>query len=132
MLMGKMGIRRGAARRAAASIVPSPPRTNRSCEASATARAGCLAAPPAAPSRSPHREPVRSHALAAISVKAEPPRRVVRDRVGKGCLSFERFCQAAWAFAILLYRLFSRVEKILLISFGPGHSARANLEKLET
>src|SRR5205823_2702295 len=91
-----------------------------------------LAAPPAAPSRSPHREPVRSHALAAISVKAEPPRRVVRDRVGKGCLSFERFCQAAWAFAILLYRLFSRVEKILLISFGPGHSARANLEKLET
>src|SRR5205823_13383373 len=63
-----------------------------------------LAAPPAAPSRSPHREPVRSHALAAISVKAEPPRRVVRDRVGKGCLRSEEHTSELQSLAYLVCR----------------------------
>ncbi len=36
MLIGRIGMRRGAAKRAAASMVPSPPRTSRSSEASAT------------------------------------------------------------------------------------------------
>src|SRR5713101_6403997 len=132
MLMGRMGIPRGAATRAAASRVPSPPRTSKSCDSSATSR------------RSRPLGKLGKASAVSKSYKARIPRASSqRSKGGTTPSRSERrgremipmvwnsagFCMS---YGILLHALFSRVQKILLIAFGAGDAAGAGAKNLQS